>query len=425
MDLKHIATQVLSDITNAGFDQAGVNVLLKESDELNVANNVPSLLRSTQSLELTLTGISDGRKASAKTTQYDEHAITLAIEELKRSSISSTKDDAYQLSEGEQSEYIIGPQHSDTQALISATKELMEYRRQYTPSVQIRDSRVTYNKEQRYYITSRETALFSSVGSYEAVVLVVAQEGTHSSGLSYTVGNTESLTDSPIYEKFEIAEVLNNAKAFVHTQSLADKFTGDVILTPNAVESLLTWLLGQVSEMSLLNGSSVLKSKVEELIASPLLNIHSTVKPCGHTPFTNDGFVKQPSTLVKKGRLLRLLPNHYGARKLGIPYQPTASTEWSVASGEEKLENMIASVEKGALVGRLSMGLPSANGDFSGVIKSSFYIENGNKKHTLSEVMISGNIGEMLQNIVAVSQESVDYGNAVRPWLQIKGVHFS
>ena len=38
--------------------------------------------------------------------------------------------------------------------------------------------------------------------------------------------------------------------------------------------------------------------------------------------------------------------------------------------------------------------------------KNSFLIENGELKHPLREVMINGNLGEMMNNIRAISKET-------------------
>ena len=54
------------------------------------------------------------------------------------------------------------------------------------------------------------------------------------------------------------------------------------------------------------------------------------------------------------------------------------------------LDDMVADVEKGVLITRFSGGRPSDNGDFSGVAKNSYYIEDGEVKFPLSETMVSG-----------------------------------
>ena len=63
-----------------------------------------------------------------------------------------------------------------------------------------------------------------------------------------------------------------------------------------------------------------------------------------------------------------------------------------MAAGKTPRAQMVADVQRGALVGRLSMGSPAPNGDFSSVVKNSFLIEDGIAGQALSETMITGNI---------------------------------
>jgi PmbA protein len=71
------------------------------------------------------------------------------------------------------------------------------------------------------------------------------------------------------------------------------------------------------------------------------------------------------------------------------------------------------------------MGSPASNGDFSGVIKNSFEVENGAISGALSETMISGNVARMLRDVAGVSRERIDSGGHVLPSLLIGGLHFS
>jgi PmbA protein len=89
------------------------------------------------------------------------------------------------------------------------------------------------------------------------------------------------------------------------------------------------------------------------------------------------------------------------------------------------LAELLQGVQRGAVVGRLSMGNPAANGDFSGVIKNSFAINGGEVGSALSETMINGNVAQMLRDVVAVSTERIDTGGWCMPWVRVSGLHFS
>ena len=96
-----------------------------------------------------------------------------------------------------------------------------------------------------------------------------------------------------------------------------------------------------------------------------------------------------------------------------------------VCPGEQSVEDIIASIDKGILVGRFSGGQPSTNGDFSGVAKNSFLIENGKITDAVSETMISGNLADMLKNVVAISRETVADGYSVLPYGAFGGITVS
>jgi PmbA protein len=129
-------------------------------------------------------------------------------------------------------------------------------------------------------------------------------------------------------------------------------------------------------------------------------------------------------TLLERGKLLALAPTLYGSRKTGIAHVPTASG-WDVAAGTTPLAELVGGVQRGAIVGRLSMGMPAANGNFSGVIKNSFAIHGGEVGHALAETMIAGNMAQMLRDVVAVSREAIDSGATRLPWIRIANLHFS
>ena len=74
---------------------------------------------------------------------------------------------------------------------------------------------------------------------------------------------------------------------------------------------------------------------------------------------------------------------------------------------------------------RFSGGTPNNNGDFSGVAKNSYYIEDGKIKYPVIETMISANLVEMFKNIVAVSAERINFGNALLPWMLVSGITIS
>ena len=76
-------------------------------------------------------------------------------------------------------------------------------------------------------------------------------------------------------------------------------------------------------------------------------------------------------------------------------------------------------------MGGFSGGHPGVSGDFSGVAKNSFYIEDGKIQGAVSETMINGNLEKVFQNVTAVSKEVSMDGASVMPYLATEGIVIS
>ncbi len=103
-----------------------------------------------------------------------------------------------------------------------------------------------------------------------------------------------------------------------------------------------------------------------------------------------------------------------------------ASQSFEVNPGSDNLQDMIKSIKKGVIIHGISSGNPNKNKDFSGVIKNSYYVENGQIKYPINEAMITANIVEMFNNIVSISQERESvFGSCIVPWMKISGVNIA
>lgn len=261
------------------------------------------------------------------------------------------------------------------------------------------------------------------MGSYGVTIMGSSQDEHGSSSFTYVSGELDTLPDR-LTDVLGIGQMMSNSAQGTRAEMVGDKFTGDVVLMPMAVVDLIGWLLGQFGDHALISQTSTYQNAVGNKIAAPSLSIRNHPQGAGQTPFDAEGFVVRPVTLIDSGRLICQLPTYYGSRKLGIAHTPVGDS-WSIDAGDVSRVDMQASVRRGALVGRLSMGTPAPNGDFSGVIKNSFLLENGQRTKALSETMITGNVAQMLKDIQDISTEVSDFGGYRLPWLRISGLRFS
>jgi PmbA protein len=433
-DLQHLAEQALNALQREGAHASQVTVTRTALTEVNIALNEPSLLRSTQSHKLTLVGLWDGRKASTELSDLSADALLAAAATLRTDAAAAPQDDANAVSSGQSSAVSRGPLEGDLSALTDAAAELLDFRAATTPSMTLEEGTASHTRIDAQVVTSRGSQLACTLGWYGLSVFGTARgpgiDGTvRSSSFNYAGGETEELCGMPAVGRFGIGDMMRDLTRSIDTQGVADcfggKFTGDVVLSPMAVATLLGWLHAQVSDMALISGSSIYRERVGDLVASPLLTLDSRFDGPGIAPISADCFVAPPVKLLNAGRLATLTPSLYGSRKTGLKHVPTAASGWQLGAGATPLADLMRGVPRGAVVGRLSMGNPASNGDFSGVIKNSFAIHHGEVGTALSETMINGNVAQMLRDVVAVSAERIDTGAWCMPWIRVSGLHFS
>ena len=423
--LHDAAEQALALMRAQGFDAAQVTASLTTQDEVNISLNEPSLLRSTEVRRLALLGLVDGRKASTELSDFDANAVRQRIAGLYADASSAPQDAANAVSSGQRARIVQGPQQGDLGLLADKAAELLAFRARETPRMMLDEGAALHMRADSHTLTSADTDLSCCLGWYALSVFGTARDGAQSSSFNYTGGAANDLRERPAVEYFAIDEMLRDTERQIRTEPIGANFVGDVVLMPNAVANLVSWLLAQIGDVQLIAGSSLYRERVGALIASPLLSLQSRFDAPGVAALSADAFATPPVEIVRAGRLMALAPSLYGSRKTGIAHLPTASSGWDLAAGATPRDELPGGVVRGALVGRLSMGSPASNGDFSGVIKNSFAISDGRIGAALSEVMISGNVARMLRDVAAVSRERLDTGAFRLPWLRIANLHFS
>lgn len=424
LSLRESAEGALALMRAGGFDQAQVTASSTRQDELNIADTEPSLLRSTDCSRLALTGIVGGRKAATEVTGLDGDALREGVRALMAAAAAAPRDEANKVSSGQSARIVQGPQEADIDLLTGKVRELLDFFRSEAPKVNVRESVVAHTLVRSHTVTSGGSDLESQVGHHTLSVFGMAREDAKVSGFAYTGGSCHDV-DRHASEYFGIAEMLRDLQRQIHTRPVEGKFVGDVILTPPAVADFVNWFLGQLCDVQLIAGSSLYRARVGEAVGSPLLTLRSRFDAPGVTALTADAFVASPVEILRQGVLTTLTPSLYGSLKTGLLHVPTASGGWEMLAGDQPRSELIANTPRGALVGRLSMGMPASNGEFSGVIKNSFAIADGKLGPALSETMISGNVARMLQEVVAVSRERIDTGAFLLPWVRIGNLHFS
>jgi PmbA protein len=221
-------------------------------------------------------------------------------------------------------------------------------------------------------------------------------------------------------------------------------YKGLVVLHPQAVMDLIVdFVESNCNALRHQDGMSSWKDKVGEKVAHDSLVIQEDPLNArrieGWLPFDREGVPTNFHTLLDKGVLSFVGHNCFTAKRAGVAPTGNASgggrslpgigfsnLSLSVAPNNKAAKNdeEIFSLAKNALlVKRFSGNTDSTSGQFSGVAKNSNWIEGGNLSFPVHEVMVAGNIFDLLKNVVAVGKHPHHiYGGGLAPYVLVDGL---
>lgn len=427
-DPRRIAKSALGALLESGADKAQCVLSLTEKHEMNVNAGEFTLMRTTFDTRLGLTALKGGRKGVSSVNKTDVGSIQNAAREALSIAEAAQPDHANDIAEYQDpADFSSGSESPDLDKMHFRMRELLQTVRERYPKVMLQESYFDFTREQRFLVNSNGVDFSSTKGVYHFVLVFASRESGKVSSFNYTTFAVKDL-ERELIDCGSTDILLRQSQEQITTQAVKGKFVGEVIVTPDCLGDVLGFLLESIADGPMIAGTSVYKDKLGEEVASPLLTIHSrpvSDEICDGYFFTSDGYAAQNSTIVDRGVLKSFLLSLYGSRKTGKARAVNNGGAFVVEPGDISFDDMVKKVKRGILLARFSGGRPNDNGDFSGVAKNSYYIEDGEIKYPISETMVSGNFAEMLKNITAVSRERIDYGFGIAPWIAFSGVTIS
>jgi PmbA protein len=215
-----------------------------------------------------------------------------------------------------------------------------------------------------------------------------------------------------------------------------------VIFSPKAVQSLFAYtVIPQLSAENVQRKQSPYHGKKGETVASEILTIvDDGTMPLGvnSRKMDGEGVPSQPTTIVERGVLQNFLYDSYTANKDGVENTGNAlrgfdtlptpgATNFIITEGTEG-----GKASKDEILGELREGLfvndvigahtaSRASGDYSVVAQNAFGIKNGDL-FPVKQIMIAGNMQELLQHIELLGDDTRQIYNVVSPSLKVSGV---
>ncbi len=400
-----------------------------EKQELNLENGEFKLMRTLFNNNGSISVFLGNKMGSVSGNDITDEGLAKLLEDGIAAAESAEEDPCHDIAPDQGKDvFKQGALEPDLDKFIERIKEFLATVAKDYPRVKIMSSVGSYDRWNWISRNSNGTEFEGFGGQYHFSIEICASDGEKTTGLDYTGFSTKTL-DKPFIEMADLKEKLTNIELSLNPVALEGKFEGTILMTPSQAGGFIYMTLSNfASSGGIIDGTALWKDKIGEQVASEKLSV--ALKPFDERIVmgeraTGSGFRTEEADLIEKGVLKCHLLSLYAANKTGRPVLKNTGFDLVVEPGDKTFEEMLASIDKGLLLGGFSGGQPGANGEFSAVAKNSFLIENGKIKCAVTETMINGNLADVMKNITAISKEQICDGGSVVPYIAASGVVIS
>ena len=294
------------------------------------------------------------------------------------------------------------------------------------------------NYEQSEYVTDGTQSV---VMAYETETRLINSEGldlVNKASMAAAFSEIIINKNGEPSESFDAADFYDENKlqcisAQAHETALSKLGAGsvetgtyDIVISGKQMRSILAAFWSIFSAQSVRLGTSLLKNKIDTVIANECVTISDDpFDPNCHvqTTFDAEGMAVYKKNLVEHGVLKTFLYNMSEATRAGVTstanayksgYADTIGIRpyrFAIDPGENSLEELFEIVKNGLYVTEikgLHAGANETTGDFS-IESAGFVIENGKKGRPVKSFTIAGNFYDLLKNITHI-ENKIEYG---------------
>lgn len=428
-ELKEVAQYTLSRLKEYGADEAQCKVQFGVVDEINVDAGEFSLMRSTFDSAVTMKVIKDMKKGVIAINKIDKDSIDEAAKECVAAAEVASEDDCLSIAEKQENEdFSFGVSESDREKFFERIKEYLDDVKNEFPKVFIEQLIADFADSKSVYANTNGTEFSYRTAYYSMGSMYSAHDGDNTTSFNSTGVDFVDLSE-PIMNKGTQRMMYELCEKELDAEPFEGKFTGVAVFAPSALGDIIATAIDNFTgDETIIDNTSPWRNKLGEKVASDNLTVRLIPideRIIGGERYTAEGYRTRNCDVIKNGVLENFTLSEYAAKKSGEKRCSTLSGCMEVVAGNTPYDELISKIEKGILVCRVSGGSPAGNGDFSGVAKNSFLIENGKITKPVLETMLSGNLADMLMNVTDISKETAEDGSTVYPWVAFDGVTVS
>jgi PmbA protein len=302
-------------------------------------------------------------------------------------------------------------------------EELIALVTQHTPDI-ICEAMVTKGTISPRIINSR-----GGQASYRKSIFSIGIIGSLIRGTDMLfVGESQS-SCKPISQPEKIAKVVIQQLELAKNQASVPTQQLPVIFTPRGVtNALIPSLMMAFNGKVVLQGASPIGKKLGQqafdsqlwLWDDPTLAYRAHSRPCDdegipsqRTPLIEQGVVANFLYDLQTAALAKTKSTASGSRGGGLP-APAPST-FIIAPGKTTFKEMVSDIKEGLVIEQL-MGAEQGNilgGDFSGNVLLGYKVESGKIVGRVKDTIVSGNVYQILKEIVAIGSQAEWVGGIV------------
>jgi len=308
----------------------------------------------------------------------------------------------------------------DPKLVQAAPREMMEWAKFFVD--QSSDSKISIDRAE-LSVTSSNWGIVNSKGVRESArqsgasfyLMGMGKTADEVTSFDYDGGTVSHVKDL----QKEMRAVAGRFKESVLTSLGARKgektYKGAVLFHPAAVASLLASAISaNVNGRRQQDGLSKWRDSFGKKVASELITLSENPldaeRPAGWSPYDREGVRTQNRKFVDRGVLSGTAHNLFSARRAGVASTGNAGggarslptidlRNLSFAPGKESDPELNQALNSGLVLKRFSGNADPVSGEFSGVAKNSWWVKNGKRTHSVKEVMVAGNMFDLLDRV--------------------------
>ncbi len=425
MDRDKLVDILLKKAKEFNIDDIEVYISKESSMDFNIYEGQLEKYVLAEEENLSLRGIYKGRMGYSYTEKLREDSLDELINNLIEYAENNNNEEVEKMS----SSIFVEKKTVHRENLLNkyTEKEKIEYLLDLEKKAYDYDKRVKTIDDCRYQEKIQDVYIRNTKG--------LELEDSHTIGIIGLSAVTEEGNNMQTgYSHIVFKELLEEYKEKLIKESVGDAINmlgaepiesgnHEIILRNNVVADMFSnfspIFLGNTVQKNL----SLLKGKIGEKVAVDFFNIVENPlmengKYC--RTFDDEGTSTYTKYIIRNGVLETFLHNNKTAEKDGIRSTGNGfrashkssigviSTNMYIEEGDNSLDDMIKSMEKGIIITEihgLHAGINPTSGDFS-LSSNGLFVENGKIIRPLAQITVAGNLYNMLKNIKYIGNDT-------------------